>query len=65
MGWMKSKDETSADERVDEMDLCDVVIPFADEGSGEEWYVGVTGSCGGLWQKVSSSPASMRDPLNQ
>jgi peptide-N4-(N-acetyl-beta-glucosaminyl)asparagine amidase len=33
-----------------EMSLFDVVIPV---GGGGDWYVGVTGSCGGLWQRVS------------
>ncbi len=32
-----------------EMSLFDVIIPV---GEGEDWYIGVTGSCGGLWQKV-------------
>ena len=32
-----------------EVDLWEVVVP---PGEGKAWYVGITGSCGGLWQKV-------------
>ena len=34
----------------EELDLWEVEIP---RGEGRDWYVGVTGSCGGLWQKAS------------
>lgn len=52
VGWLKSKDESSEYGEVDEIGLWDVVIPVGD-GSAGDWYVGVTGSCGGLWQRVS------------
>ena len=44
----------AGDEEGDEslMSLFDVTVPGSSDG---DWYVGVTGSCGGLWQKVSWS----------
>ena len=33
-----------------EISLFDTSVPV---GTGEDWYVGITGSCGGLWQRVS------------
>ncbi|EIW66613.1 hypothetical protein TREMEDRAFT_34776, partial [Tremella mesenterica DSM 1558] len=39
------------DEKRIELKVCDAFIPFS-EG---DWFLGFTGSCGGLWQRVSSS----------
>jgi peptide-N4-(N-acetyl-beta-glucosaminyl)asparagine amidase len=36
----------------DEIHLFDVIVPV---GDGRDWYVGLTGACGGLWQHVSTS----------
>lgn len=33
-----------------ELPLWSTVVP---DGEGKDWYMGVTGSCGGLWQRVS------------
>ena len=41
----------------EEVGLWEVTVPKA-EGEERGWYVGVTGSCGGLWQKVSTLPGS-------
>jgi peptide-N4-(N-acetyl-beta-glucosaminyl)asparagine amidase len=41
--------ENPAEANGEEMALFDVRIP---DGGRGQWYVGVTGSCGGLWQKV-------------
>lgn len=38
------KDET-------DIEVFDVVVPLGDEQ--KPWFIGVTGSCGGLWQKVN------------
>jgi peptide-N4-(N-acetyl-beta-glucosaminyl)asparagine amidase len=40
----------SADAGKVDLGLFEVVVPV---GNGGEWYLGVTGACGGLWQKVS------------
>ena len=35
--------------------MCNnVKIPMPD-GVAQEWYMGITGSCGGLWQEVGAS----------
>lgn len=50
-GWLNGRDEAEGDETKDQVELWQVVIPKG--GASGEWYIGVTGSCGGLWQKVS------------
>ena len=41
----------------EEIGLFDVQIPH---GRGQDWYVGVTGACGGLWQKVGLARCDFR-----
>lgn len=44
-----------SEEGHDEIHLFETAIPPAKEGEVGEWYVGVTGSCGGFWQRVGTS----------
>lgn len=50
-GWLKSKAEAKSGGKADDVSLWQATVPAG--GDGGAWHVGVTGSCGGLWQKVS------------
>ena len=41
----------------EQIKLWEVILP---QGAGKDWYVGVTGSCGGLWQRVSRHGGILR-----
>lgn len=57
VGWLRSEG-AGPEGKVDEVGLWDAIVS---SGEGGDWYVGVTGSCGGLWQRVSPMVLARRN----
>ena len=49
-GYLTISSEGSVKDETD-IEVFDIVVPSGNEQ--KPWFIGVTGSCGGLWQKVN------------
>lgn len=56
-GYLTIPPEANVKEGTD-IEVFDIDIPSANEQN--PWFIGVTGSCGGLWQKVNRTMNDIR-----